>query len=155
MDDFGADILAADGEIDRRRLGRIVFVSALRRAELEAILHPAANRVIEAWIEEYAGKPWIAAVVPLVYEVGWESRWDYIVCVSAPVRLQLERLVARGLSDGEAETRVSAQMPVEDKMRRADRVIFNAGPRELAREQMDRMIGQFTEQGEISNGRQT
>ena len=151
---FGSDVLAKNGEIDRRRLGRIVFESAARRADLETILHPAADRAIEAWIAGYAGTPWLAAVVPLVYEVGWESRWDRLVCVAAPVKLQIERLVARGLSPEEAGARVAAQMPIEEKMRRADLVVFNAGPRGLTREQTDKMIEQFSEQGEISNGRQ-
>lgn len=150
---FGSDVLAADGEIDRRQLGRIVFESPALKMDLESILHPAADRAIEEWIAGFSGTPWLAAVIPLVYEKGWESRWDSIVCVAAPLRLQLERLVARGLSQKEADARVSAQIPVEAKMRRADRVIFNAGSRDLTREQTKKLMEQFSEQWEKANGR--
>ena len=151
---FGPQALSADGEIDRARLGRVVFGSDARKAELEAILHPAAGRVIEAWIAGHPGAPLLSAVVPLVYEAGWESKWDFIVCVAAPACLQLDRLAARGLSPEDAGARLAAQMPVEEKMRRADRVIFNAGPVALARQQTKALIEGFNEQGEISNGRQ-
>ncbi len=151
---FGSDVLAADGEIDRRKLGKIVFESFERKSELEAVLHPAADRAIEAWIEERPESPLLAGIVPLVYESGWESKWDFIVCVAAPARVQLERLAARGLSPEEAGARLAAQMPVDEKMRRADLVIFNAGPVDMARQQTQQMIAELNEQRERSNGRQ-
>ena len=87
----------------------------------------------------------MAAVVPLVYEAGWESDWDRVVCVAAPPTLQRRRLAARGLASTEIRRRLAAQWPVPDKARRADAVIFNAGVPALAEEQARRIVERIRE----------
>ncbi len=151
---FGADILGKAGEIDRATLGRLVFDDPARLAKLNGILHPSAKREIAAWLA--SGMPMDApgvlapgescvqlkfasrvavAVVPLVYEAGWEADWDIIICVFAPLELQRRRMKQRGLDAAAIRSRLAAQWPVQEKARRADAVIFNSGSPALAVEQ--------------------
>ncbi len=141
---FGQAILGDDGEIDRGRLGRIVFANPENLKRLNRLVHPAAIRAVNSWLRKQAtrrgGRRLAAVLVPLVYEAGWDTAWDRIVCVAAPVCLQVARLRRRGLAAESARARIAAQWPVEDKMRRADYVVFNGGGRSCARRQVVNII---------------
>ena len=141
---FGKSILGADGEIDRRILGRIVFANPGKLKRLNRLVHPAVIRTVDNWLKKQparrGGRHLAAVLVPLVYEAGWDMAWDRIVCVGAPACLQLERLRGRGLTAAEARVRIAAQWPVEDKMRRADCVVFNGGGRQCARRQVVKIV---------------
>ena len=125
---FGPGILREDGAIDRPALGRRVFGNAEELKALNALVHPAVLAQMRAWrAEEQAkGRPALA-VVPLLYEAGAEQGWDAVICVGAPKEAVLKRLLERGLSAEDAERRLSAQMPVEMKMERADYAVWNGG----------------------------
>ena len=127
---FGADILDGDGAIDRKKLAAIVFADASPRRDLEAIVHPAVYRAIAAGLRgfELIGDPPLAVVdVPLLYETGHDGDFDRVVATVCPPALQLARLVDRGLSHAEAERRLAAQMPAEEKAARADFLIRTDG----------------------------
>lgn len=136
---FGTKILGRDGAIDRRVLGRIVFADKEKREKLNALVHPEARRVINAWLktpkagrDENCGRKNVreniaAAIIPLAYEAGWERGWDAVICVAAPLSLQISRLKRKGFSEMEIRSRIAAQMPLTEKMSKADYVIFNAG----------------------------
>jgi dephospho-CoA kinase len=123
---FGPDVVAADGGIDRARLGRIVFADAAARARLEALLHPAVVRRMRGWAAEVrrSGRIGVASI-PLLFEAGLEKDWDAVVCVASDEQTMLERLAKRGLSPEEARARIASQWPVRDKCARADHVIEN------------------------------
>lgn len=128
---FGRGILDPDGRIERTRLGRIVFADAEARARLNAIVHP---RVYEAQQEWFAGvearNPRAIAVVDaaLMIETGSYRRFDLLVVVHCRPELQLERLMARGgLAREDAEARIKAQMPSEEKLKYADYSIDTSG----------------------------
>ena len=125
---FGAEIVGPDGEIDRQILGRRVFADAAERKALEALIHPEVIRALREWIagETRQGKNAIA-IVPLLFEVGWTDLWDAVVCVASTEEIVIERLKQRGLSEHEARARMSAQMPLETKIRKANYVIQNDG----------------------------
>ena len=125
---FGAGIVGRDGEIDRQILGRRVFADAADRKALEALIHPEVIRVLREWIagETRRGKNAVA-IVPLLFEVGWTDLWDAVVCVASSEEVVIERLKQRGLSEHEARARMSAQMPLEIKIRKANYVIQNDG----------------------------
>lgn len=154
---FGQSILGADGEIDRGRLARLVFSDAARLRRLNRLVHPAVIREVEAWLAGQAarrGRRRLAvALVPLVFEAGWDRDWDGIVCVGAPVGLQLARLRSRGLTAAAARARIAAQWPVEEKMRRADYVVFNGGGRPCVRRQVAAMVDTITRTRETRYGR--
>jgi dephospho-CoA kinase len=127
---FGADILAADGSVDRSRLGPIVFADSSARRDLEAIVHPAVYRAIQAGLRafEMLGTYSIAIVdVPLLFETGAEQQFDRVIVTSCPVDMQLARLVKRGMSEEAARQRLTAQWPTERKAERADFVINTGG----------------------------
>ncbi len=157
---FGPEILGPDGAIDRAALGRRVFRDPDARLRLNALVHPAARRAVEAWADAHppvfeagGGRLGGVAIVPLVYEAGWTESWDGMICVGAPVALQRERLRRKGLSDPETDARLAAQWPVEDKMSRADYVVFNAGTVACARRQIERVVERIREQMEKGYGR--
>jgi dephospho-CoA kinase len=127
---FGPGILAGNGRIDRTVLGRRVFESAADRKVLNRITHPAVLREIRARVKQARrpGRP-VAAIIPLLFEVGETAGWDAILCVTAPAALAEQRLRKKGLSGREARQRMRAQMPVAEKAKRSTHVIRNAGTR--------------------------
>jgi dephospho-CoA kinase len=126
---FGADILDASGAVDRRKLGPIVFADSTARRELEAIVHPAVYRAIQAGFRafERLGVALAIADIPLLFETGRQRDFDRVIATVCPWPLQVARLVERGLSRDEAERRIAAQMPADEKASRADYVIRTDG----------------------------
>jgi dephospho-CoA kinase len=123
---FGADMLAADGSVDRRKLGPIVFGDASARRDLEAITHPAVYRAIAVGLRafERLGDGAFAIVdVPLLYETGAEKDFDRVIVTTCAPERQLARLVERGLTEDAARQRIAAQWPADKKTLRADFVI--------------------------------
>jgi len=128
--EFGPEVLRADGSLDRQALGRIVFADAGRRRALEAIVHPAVRAEIRRQMDLHrqAGSPAVVLDIPLLFESGWDRMVDEVWVVYVDAATQKARLIARsGLSPEEAEARIAAQMDLEEKARRADRVIDNRG----------------------------
>ena len=127
---FGKDILRPDGSIDRLRLGAIVFADAARRVELERIVHP---RVIVQLDSEFARRanegPESIVIVEaaLLVEARYHTRLDKLVVTWCRPEQQVERLLAKGLTREQAEQRIAAQMPAEEKRRLADYVIDCSG----------------------------
>ncbi len=137
--EFGPGVLRPDGSLDRQALGRIVFADAGRRRALEAIVHPAVRAEMRRQIEEHrrAGRPAVVLDIPLLFESGWDRMVDEVWLVYVDGATQKARLMARsGLSPEEAEARIAAQMDLEEKARRADRVIDNRGSLEETRAQV-------------------
>lgn len=124
---FGEGILSTDGEIDRQALGKIVFSDPQRRAELNQLVHPAVRETIVDWMARMRqANQKAAALVPLLYESGMENLgWDAVVCVAAPRDQVIDRLRDRGFDGAEAEQRIAAQMPAEERQARAEFVIWN------------------------------
>jgi len=127
---FGPDVLAGDGSVDRAKLGPIVFADPAARRDLEAIVHPAVFRAIEAGLRafELTGAYAFAVVdVPLLYETGGERHYDKVIVTACPVEMQIARLTARGLTDAAARQRIAAQWPTADKAARAAFVVRTDG----------------------------
>ena len=143
---FGEAILGPDGEIDRAALGRRVFAGEAARLRLNRIVHPEVSRAWNAWLAARPADCRLAAVlVPLLFEGGFAVGWDGIVCISAPRRIQMERLRACGLSAADAELRIAAQMGGCERERRSDYVLANSGSKELLRRQVERMMRDMLE----------
>jgi dephospho-CoA kinase len=125
---FGREVIHADGSLNRQVLGERVFGRPANLKELNAIVHPAVLAQMRAWVDRAKSlRQKAVAIIPLLYEVGAETGWDAVICIGAPKELVLERLQKRGFSRPEAEQRLAAQMPVEEKMKRADYVVWNDG----------------------------
>lgn len=141
---WGAEILKETGEIDRRKLGAIVFGRAEERQTLESFVFPYIERRIIEEIESCKRNPVVRLVVldaAVMLEAGWNKHCDRLVFVDAPRETRLQRLVQnRGWSDSEVQAREQAQWPLSDKKRQADFVIDNSGtPEHLAR-QIDELL---------------
>jgi len=139
-DRFGADILAADGAVDRRKLGPIVFADPAARRELEAITHPAVYRAINAGLRafELMGDGAFAVVgVPLLFETGGDKRFDKVIVTACAPQTQLARLIERGLTEDAAQQRLAAQWPTEKKTARADFLVTTDGTFEDTNRQVD------------------
>lgn len=123
---FGADVLKADGSVDRSQLGRIVFSDPEALQRLNAIIHPLVRQRFQVWLATQDSGIKVA-VIPLLFEVGWIDSWDGVVCVTCDPAEQVRRLRSRGWSDAEIRQRVKAQLPLSEKERRSDWVIRNDG----------------------------
>jgi len=136
--EFGLGILRADGEIDRRALGAIVFADPTRLRALEAILHPAVLLESQRRISEAVANVAVYEAIKLI-EAGRHTLCDAIWVVTAPRDVQLARLMRdRGLSEVEARQRINAQPPPEEKLKYATVVIDNGGSLEATRAQVER-----------------
>ena len=146
---FGDRVRAADGGVDRRVLGSIVFADAAAREKLNALLHPAVIRRMQAWAEEVRREGRIGvAVVPLLFEAGMENGWDAVICVASGEQTMLERLEHRGLLPQEAKARMDSQWPVRRKMECADHGIENNGSLAELEMQCRAVWNDLVEQGE-------
>ena len=140
---FGAGILAADGSVDRAKLGPIVFADPAARLDLEALVHPAVYRAITAGLRafELLGASSLAVVdVPLLYESGHAGDFDRVIVTACPAEMQVARLLERGLTDSEARQRIAAQWPMEEKASRATFVIRTDGAFEQTDRQVDEIL---------------
>jgi dephospho-CoA kinase len=123
---FGTGVLSADGALDRPALGRIVFGDHKARAALEAIVHPEVYRRIREWFANLPAPTRIAiADIPLVFETGHNHDFDEVIVAACDPDEQVRRIMARdNLTDAEARARIAAQWPIEEKVKRADHVIW-------------------------------
>ena len=150
VEEFGPEVLAADGSIDRARLGRLVFADAAGRAALEAIVHPYVGR---RSAELMAAAPADAVVVydvPLLVEKGLQDGFEVVVVVDAADETRLRRLVdVRGMPEQDARERMAAQASREARLAVADHVLRNDGDLAELAEQVSRLWA------ELSGGRRT
>lgn len=122
---FGDSIIGDDQEIDRKALGALVFGDSQLREQLELILHPLVYEAFLEWKEQNKDS-FLVYEIPLLFEKNRERDFDYTVCVSSSQKTQVERLKSRnGLSNEEALSRIAAQLPLDQKEKRSDFVIFN------------------------------
>jgi dephospho-CoA kinase len=126
---FGSDIFSSHGDLNRANLRAIVFADATKKRALEQILHPRIRRQWSAEAERHRNSPdFFFADIPLLYETGGESLCDRVVVVACSQEVQLARLKKRmSITAVEAEKMIKSQMPLEEKIRRADHVLWNNG----------------------------
>jgi len=140
VEEFGRDVAGPDGQLDRKRLGALVFADPARRKVLEGITHPAIVARRQAILAGWAAEGFDGVVVldiPLLIEVGGAGEVDRVVVVYAAPDAQLARLMARdGFPRVEAERRVASQMSLAEKVRRADFVVDNSGEPEETQAQV-------------------
>jgi dephospho-CoA kinase len=145
VEEFGEDLVTAEGDLDRAALGRIVFADESARRRLEAITHPL---IFERYAELEAAAPPGAVVVhdiPLLAESGRADTFDAVIVVDVPAELQVERMVRdRGWTRDEAESRIAAQASREDRLAIATYVIDNTGSHEDLRARVEAVYADLT-----------
>lgn len=123
---FGRQIVAPDGNIDRKKLGNIVFGNAESLSRLNRIMHPRMYALVKARLEQYRrqGRKMVVLEAPLLLEAGWSPLVDEVWVTTASEATVLKRLGERsGLSPAESLTRIRSQLPSAERVRRADVVI--------------------------------
>ena len=143
---FGPEVLTADGEMDRVKVGEIVFADPERRKVLEGIIHPLV-RDRSAEMEAAAGTDAVVVHdIPLLVETGQPGLFDAVVVVDAPEDLQVARMVTdRGWSEDEARRRIAAQASRAERRAVATYLIENTGTREDLRRRATEVFEELTE----------
>jgi dephospho-CoA kinase len=135
---FGDAVIGADGRVDRRRLAGAVFPDPAALGALEAILHPRVRARWKARVAEPTPRNWVVEI-PLLFEKGLEKEVDFTVCVASAPEVQAQRLAQRGLAPQEAAQRIARQLPLAQKIERADFVLTNNGSLDFLRDQVTRL----------------
>jgi dephospho-CoA kinase len=135
VEQFGPDVLAADGTLDRPRLAAIVFGSPQRLAALNAIVHPYVRQRSEELTTAALDDAVVVQVIPLLVENGLTG-FDVVVVVDVSPETQLRRLTERGMNEADARARIAAQATREERRAAADVVIANEGDLESLRKQV-------------------
>jgi dephospho-CoA kinase len=143
---FGSKVIASDGALRRGELANIVFSDSAARNTLEAILHPRIRErwlaQIEQWRKENSSLA--VVVIPLLFETQAESYFDKIICVACTDNSRFERLRARGWKAEQIDGRIAAQMPVTEKIARADFVIWTEGDLQNHSRQVDVILDRIS-----------
>jgi dephospho-CoA kinase len=151
---FGDEVIAADGSLDREALGNIVFKDESARARLGNLMHPPviAEMMRRAKAAVESEVPLVVLDIPLLFEGRQSGRgsgavmnFDATVCVWVRRDVQLARTVERdGCSEEEAERRIAAQLPIDEKREMADYVIDNSGSPAETRAQVEALVARLT-----------
>lgn len=140
---FGPGVLAADGTLDRPGLAAVVFADPAARERLNGIVHPVVRRLAaEREAAAAAADPGAVVVhdIPLLVESGYADSFHLVVVVHAPAVLRVERLVrTRGMDRAEAERRIAAQVPDDDRLAVGDVLLDGSGDPDELREQVDQL----------------
>jgi len=138
------DILTAEGKVDRRKLGRVVFPSPVERTRLEHLVHPYIEERIREEIHKALADPTVKFVVldaAIMLEAGWDDVCDKLIYVDAARPVRLARVqTQRGWTETDLASREAVQMPSEKKKERADAVIDNGGAPEATIAQVDQLV---------------
>ena len=142
VENWGKEVLAPDGTLDRGALRRIVFSDQAQLEKVNAIVHPEVTRLRDLEIEKARarGDSVVVCVIPLLFERNLVNDFDFVVLVDAPRALRLERLAeTRGLDETEAMNMIASQMPAELKKARADYCMENAGSLQDLQKDVDKL----------------
>ena len=146
IQEFGPSITDSSSRIDRSRLGAMVFADRAKLDRLDAIVHPRVAEVIFSQFEVWRRSGVRDAVfveAALLVESGIHTKLDGLVVTWCKPEQQVERLLARGLSEAEARRRIAAQLPVEDKLRLASERIDCSGSLEETRRQVEALAAKL------------
>ena len=146
---FGREVVDEQGALDRKRLAAMVFQDAAKREMLNRIVHPRVRKRELELLSQYKDNPLVVLSVPLLFENNMEHLVDKVVVVVVNEAERMRRLTEQqeGLTPDEIQRRLQAQMPQEEKRKRANFVIDNSGSLEEAQAQVKQLAAMFL--GEI------
>lgn len=144
VQEFGSEIVAADGSLDRKKLGAIVFNQPEQLKKLNAIVHPRVWDAMEQETKRLESEPLVVVMVPLLFEIGADRLCEKIAVVTVSEQERIRRLQQRdGLSPKQIQQRLLAQMPQEEKVARAHHVIDNSGTLQETMAQVKTMLNKL------------
>ena len=143
--EFGPQVVTATGEMDRARVGEIVFADPARRAALEAIIWPLVGERSRTLAQEAPDGALVVHDIPLLVETDQQGTFDAVIVVDVPRETQIERMIGdRGMTRAEAESRIAAQLDRESRLAAATFVIENTGSREDLRHRVTQVFREIT-----------
>jgi dephospho-CoA kinase len=146
VDEFGDEVLGADGELDRAALAALVFSNAVSLARLESIIHPRVKRRREELLAHAGEDAVVVEDIPLLVEKGMTRDFDLVVVVEAPLDVRIDRLVRlRGLAEADVRARVANQTDDDWRRAHADVVLDNGGTPEDLEKQVDALWSRLSE----------
>jgi dephospho-CoA kinase len=143
---FGNQLLDDSGRLRRGELARVVFGDPQARTALEAVLHPKIRQrwlaQIDAWKSE--GKALATVVIPLLFETNAQLELDQTICVACSAMTQQQRLLQRGWPETQIQQRIAAQLPITEKITRANFVLWNEATIDVLAAQLDIVLEKIT-----------
>lgn len=141
---FGEDVVSEDGEIDRSRLGAIIFKDPGQRKVLNKLVHPEVRRMMNEDRDRLVQDNHVFLDIPLLFENGLDDQCDITLTVYVDESIQKTRLMERNrLTEAEAESRISSQMPLAEKRDKSDFVLDNSGSRANLYEQIEQFLSEI------------
>ena len=145
VDRYGPDLLLPEGQLNRARLGDIIFHQPAEKAWLEAQIHPRVAQCFTAAMAQLGHQPTVVQVIPLLFEADLTHQVTEIWVVTCRPEQQYQRLIHRsGLNSEQAQARIHSQMPLAEKAARADWLLDNSGDRPSLFRQIDQALQQGT-----------
>ncbi len=149
---FGEEILDADGKLRRDLLGKIVFSDPVKLRLLNSVLHPVMAVEAKKQLASLSRQGTAVLAGSLLFEAGWEKLVDKMLLVYVDSKTQLSRLMARdGLSRLEAQARISSQLPLEEKLAKADYLIDTSRPLADVQKQVEAIWREIHEKKDSAN----
>lgn len=137
---FGSAVFSDDGTIDRKKLGEELFRAPEKMALVTGVIYPMLTAEVDAAISSCRRENRHGALeIPLLYEAGFEKKFDRVLAVWCPPELRKERLLGRNFSPEEVDRRDRRQMPPEEKLERADLAVINSGSPEMLTRQLEKI----------------
>lgn len=153
---FGDEIFNKNGSLNRSKISDIIFKSDVLRSSLEDILHPLVFERIKGFLDGMNEKNKIVVIeVPILYERGYEDRFDRTIVVYSDEESALNRLEKDGINRGEAVLRLKAQLPVEGKITKADFIIDNSRTIEETMAQVETVYKKLLEEAKDGNNQRS
>jgi dephospho-CoA kinase len=142
LDEFSFSIFSPNGGLNRGALRAIVFQDAAKRRALEQILHPRIRQQWRIEADKHRGSPeFFFADIPLLYETGGETLCDRVVVVACSPDIQIANLMRKmGVEREAAEAMIKSQMPLEEKINRADHVVWNNADKSVLANQASNLV---------------
>ena len=150
---FGKEVLQDNGELNLKKAAEIVFSDDSKRLKLEEILHPLIRENWELRLNDWSleNEKLGVVVIPLLYETECERYFDKVVCMACSKDIQRQRLRQRGWSDLEIDQRIKAQLLIEEKMSRADYVVWTNGAIDTHAKQWDELISYLFVESDVED----
>ena len=150
---FGKEVLQDNGELNRKKAAEIVFSDDSKRLKLEEILHPLIRENWELRLNDWSleNEKLGVVVIPLLYETECERYFDKVVCMACSKDIQRQRLRQRCWSDLEIDQRIKAQLLIEEKMSRADYVVWTNGAVDTHAKQWDELISYLFVESDVED----
>jgi len=144
--EFGSEFLTDGGNLDRKKLGELVFADQNQLQRLERVIDPIIRLKIQEELENFKKKqvPFVIVELPLLFEKSYEKMMDQIMVSYIPYQLELKRLMLRdNLKENEAKQRIQLQEPIEQKRLRANIIIDNSGSLAKTSKQVETWLQMF------------